>query len=143
MEQDPAEAAVTAFRRENFCLDGKPFVECLKDIVRELSKPVVLFFDQFEEFFLVPTSLEPEAVRRFKLAAQRFVADVGKLYRDRESGVHIVFSMREEFFHEMDVFRSEIPTIFGAESSLRLRWLDDDQARACNHLACASGWGFV
>jgi conflict system STAND superfamily ATPase/SIR2-like protein len=130
VEQDPIEAAVSAFRRENFCLDGKPFVECLKGIVRQLSKPVVLFFDQFEEFFLVPASLDSEALRRFKLAAQRFVADVGELYRNRESGVHFVFSMREEFFHEMDVFRSEIPTIFSAESSLRLRWLDDIQARA-------------
>jgi len=131
VEQDPTEAARTAFRRQDFSFDPKKqFVECLKEIVRQLRKPVVLFFDQFEEFFLGPGTLESEALRKFKLAAQRFVADVGKLHRDRESGVHIVFSMREEFFHEMDVFRAEIPTIFGAESSLRLRWLDDDQARA-------------
>ena len=144
VEQDPTEAALTAFRRENFCLDRKPFVECLKGIVRQLSKPVVLFFDQFEEFFLVPASLESEALQRFKLAAQRFVGDIGKLYRDRESGVHIVFSMREEFFHEMDVFRSEIPTIFSAESSLRLRWLDDNQARAAiTQPALAAGVSFT
>jgi hypothetical protein len=144
VEQDPTEAARAAFRRENFSFDQKKqFVECLKEIVKQLDKPVVLFFDQFEEFFLFPTSLEPEAVRRFKLAAQRFVADVGKLYRDRESGVHMVFSLREEFFHEMDVFRSEIPTIFGAESSLRLRWLDDDQARRAITLpAQAAGVSF-
>ena len=51
--------------------------------------------------------------------------------------------IREEFFHEMDVFRAEIPTIFGAESSLRLRWLDDDQARAAiTQPALAAGVSF-
>ncbi len=144
VEQDPTEAARTAFRTQDFSFDPKKqFVECLNEIVRQLGKPVVLFFDQFEEFFLVPGTLESEALRKFKVAAQRFVADVGKLHRDRESGVHIVFSMREEFFHEMDVFRAEIPTIFGAESSLRLRWLDDDQARAAiTQPALAAGVSF-
>ena len=51
------------------------------------------------------------------------------LYDDRDSGVHVVFSMREEFFVEMGFFRDEIPTIFHNDSNLRLRWFDRSQAR--------------
>ena len=144
VEQDPIEAARAAFRNVNLPLDSKPFVESLKEIVARLSKPIVLFFDQFEEFFLVPASHERDVTGNFKRASDQFVSDVGKLYRDRQSGVHMVFSMREEFFHEMDVFRSEIPSIFSAESSLRLRWLDDSQARAAiTQPALAAGVSFA
>ncbi len=143
VEDDPIEAARAAFRNFNLPLDSPSFVENLKAIVAQLSKPIVLFFDQFEEFFL--THANPrQANGNYQRAADQFVSDVGNLYRDRQSGVHMVFSMREEFFHEMDVFRSEIPSIFSAESSLRLRWLDDTQARAAiTQPALAAGVSFA
>src|SRR5262249_43062690 len=62
-------------------------------------------------------------------AARQFIKDIGTVYRDRSSGVHIVFSMREEFFVELDAFRDEIPSIFHNDSNLRLRPFDSDQAR--------------
>jgi len=98
----------------------------LADQVRELAKrvkrPVVLFFDQFEEFFLY-------TVPRDLAAAQEFVATIGDLYDDRDSRVHVVFSMREEWFVDMGIFRDRLPAIFHNDSNLRLRWFDRGQAR--------------
>ncbi|HJR81728.1 MAG TPA: SIR2 family protein [Anaerolineales bacterium] len=94
----------------------------LLQTVAQLDKPIVVFFDQFEEFFIYVAEDQPEFARQF-------IAAVAKLYRNRDSGVHLVFSMREEFFVEMDAFRDEIPSIFHSDSHLRLRWFDLDQAR--------------
>lgn len=90
------------------------FVNCLKT-------PVALFFDQFEEFFL--------HMQNNKEARQKFIRDVADLYRNVDSGVHLVFSMREEYYYRMDEFREDIPSIFHKNSSLRLLPLDEDQAR--------------
>ena len=62
--------------------------------------------------------------------AQRFVASIARLLEDEATPVHVVFSLREEFFGEMDFFREAIPTIFHADSNLRLRWFERAQARA-------------
>jgi hypothetical protein len=85
--------------------------------------PLVLFFDQFEEFFLTSARENPAGARDF-------VAQVAELYEDGDSGVHLVFSMREEFLAEMDLFRDDIPEIFHADSNLRLRWFTPEQAKA-------------
>ena len=96
----------------------------LRQASRQLEKPIVLFFDQFEKFFI-----------RFRNGSQGRTAPVGKfvtviaeLYRDRDSGIHTVFSMREEYFVELEAFRDEIPSIFQNESTLRLRPLLRAQA---------------
>lgn len=94
----------------------------LEHAVAQIEKPIVVFFDQFEEFFIYVAEGQPDIARQF-------ISDVANLYRNRDSGVHIVFSMREEFFVEMDVFRDEIPSIFHSDSNLRLRWFTGDQAR--------------
>jgi hypothetical protein len=96
--------------------------EQLQAVASKLRRPIVVFFDQFEEFFLY-------LVRRRLSDAQQFVSDVAELMDDESSGVHIVFSMREEFFADMDIFRDEIPTIFHNDSNLRLRWFEREQAR--------------
>ena len=89
----------------------------------EVSRPLVLFFDQFEEFFLqAPTQVSRQRARRF-------VSDIAALYEDSDNGVHIVFSMREEWFVKMDLFREHIPDLFQNESSLRLRFFQPSQAR--------------
>ena len=86
-------------------------------------KPIVVFFDQFEEFFLYAVREEPPK-------AQRFVASIARLLEDEATPIHMVFSLREEFLGEMDFFREAIPTIFHADSNLRLRWFERVQARA-------------
>lgn len=99
--------------------EAKSLEEMLRNIVKVLKKPVVVFFDQFEEFFKIEN----------KKQQKDFISNIGKLYRDRDSGVYTVFSMREEFFVEMDIFRDEIPSIFHNNSSLRLRPFTEKQAR--------------
>lgn len=97
--------------------------EQLEAIVEKLGRPIVLFFDQFEEFFIYVQRPNPKKAREF-------IEDVTRLYRNPDSGVHLVFSMREEFFVEMDVFRDDIPTIFHNDSNLRLRRFDAQEAYA-------------
>lgn len=120
VRQDP----VASVRRELGLLS--PPRESLREELEYLSsetykKPLVFFFDQFEEFFTYIRANSPEG--------QKFISDIADIYAHRDSGVHIVFSMREEWFHELDAFRDKIPTIFHNESNLRLRWFDETQAR--------------
>lgn len=99
---------------------GKTLADKLINVRKHLNKPVVLFFDQFEEFFLYTLKDQPER-------GGDFVKSVATLYNNLDSRIHIVFSMREEWFVEMDVFRTTIPKIFHNESNLRLRWFDKAQ----------------
>lgn len=98
-----------------------PLAPALKEVVKLLDRPIVLFLDQFEEFFLYN---DPAHCERKK----RFIADVAALYSDENAGVHLVLSMREEFLGKMDLFREEIPTIFHKDSQLRLGWFRREQA---------------
>jgi hypothetical protein len=122
VHRDPTQSAVSVIQDHL----GRPLpaggslVERLDSLGRQLGRPVVLFFDQFEEFFLY-------ALRDHYPAARRFVSELAELYHG-ESLVRVVLSMREEFFVELDMFRDEIPDIFHEDSNLRLRWFDPEQA---------------
>jgi hypothetical protein len=102
--------------------DSGSLADQVRELARRLKRPVVLFFDQFEEFFLY-------TVPQNQAAAREFVATIGDLHDDRDSGVHVVFSMREEWFVDMGFFRDRLPGIFHNDSNLRLRWFDSVQAR--------------
>ena len=90
-------------------------------LARKVKAPIVVFFDQFEEFFVY---LMAEAPKK----AHSFIKEIASMVKE-SSDVHIVFSLREEFFVDLDAFRDEIPTIFHNDSNLRLRWFDPEQAR--------------
>jgi hypothetical protein len=94
----------------------------LRAAAQKADQPIVLFLDQFEEFFLYSVADQPDRAREF-------VRNVAALYRDRASGVHFLFSLREDFFVEMDIFRDEIPMMFQSNSSLRLRAFEREPAR--------------
>lgn len=122
VEGDPTESARQVLANQNLLpseMMGKSLEIQLENVVNDLKKPIVLFFDQFEEFFIHNL----DEVRR-----KEFIASMGSIYRDRDSGVHLVFSFREEFFVEMGEFRTEIPTVFHNDSNLRLAWFTDKQA---------------
>ena len=119
---------------------GDSFAEQLENVAHQLGKPIVLFFDQFEEFFIYPMEeeLSPDPEKRYlqgldreeqMAKRQEFVKDIASLYHNSKSRVHVVFSMREEWFVEMDMFRDEIPRIYHNDSNLRLLWFDENQAR--------------
>lgn len=90
-------------------------------LARKVEAPIVVFFDQFEEFFVYLMTDKPKK-------AHSFIKEIARLVRE-SSDVHVVFSLREEFFVDLDAFRDEIPTIFHNDSNLRLRWFDPEQAR--------------
>jgi hypothetical protein len=125
VEKDSVASLVRALADRGFRAPGeeeRSLAAHLEYAAARAEKPIVVFFDQFEEFFLYAVNSQPEQARQF-------ISDVAKLYRDRDSGVHLVFSMREEFFVEMNAFRDEIPSIFHNDSNLRLRWFNLAQAR--------------
>ena len=120
---DPSASILEAVRRAELLPDDaaeRPLAEALMAVVKQETRPIVVFVDQFEEFFL--SSIAPDL-------RKRFLREVGELYRTPRSGVHLVFSLREDYLAEMDVFRDEIPTIFQKESQLRLRPFTPEQAR--------------
>jgi hypothetical protein len=123
VEKDPAESIRRELRDAGFLSgqnDRKALTEQLTAAASE--RPVVVFLDQFEEFFIHLLKDSPDK-------AMQFVSSVAELHKNRDSGVYFVFSMREEFFVKMNLFRKDIPTIFHNDSNLQLRWFDRDQAR--------------
>jgi hypothetical protein len=123
VQKDPVVSARAALRRDHPTMfdDDGAFGEQLVDLSADIGRPIVVFFDQFEEFFLYVANDEPEL-------ADAFVAAIGDIYDAEDSGVHVVFSMREEFFVELDLLRDRVPTIYHADSNLRLQHLRPDQA---------------
>jgi SIR2-like domain len=122
VHRDPTQSALAAIQRQlgRPLPAGDSLAERLDKLGRQRGKPVVLFFDQFEEFFLY-------AVRDDYQSARRFVSELAEIHRGG-SLARVVLSMREEFFVELDMFRDEIPDIFHEDSNLRLRWFHPEQA---------------
>lgn len=94
----------------------------LQAAAKRLKKPIVLFFDQFEEFFIYIYGRE-------RARAQQFISAITELYKNEKSNVHIVLSLREDFLAYMDAFRDKLPAILHNDSNLRLLWFDEQQAR--------------
>jgi formylglycine-generating enzyme required for sulfatase activity len=102
-------------------------VRCLDDPVQQLqglrseveaaSRRLVLFFDQFEEYFvrLTPT-------QRRELG--RLLGELCEVAR-----LHLLFSLREDFLAEMAALEEWIPTLL--DSRFRLTALTREQARQC------------
>lgn len=125
VEQEPTEAAKSVLSKTDRAASlTTQLISAVDSSIDSTAgkpeKPVVLFLDQFEEFFLQIKSPETR---------QKFISYVAQIYKNPESGIHLVFSMREEYFYMMDEFRLEIPSIFHKNSNLRLMPLDEDQAR--------------
>lgn len=95
-----------------------PLAEHFRRTLSREGASTVLFLDQFEEFFI---HLTPEI-------RDRFVREIAEVHHDANLPVFLVFSLREDFFVEMDCFRQEIPNIFHNNSNLRLHWFDDEAA---------------
>ncbi len=82
-----------------------PLSHFLAELSRALDKPLVIFLDQFEEFFL-----------RFPKKARSFFAgELGQIVKDRSLKVKFVLSLRNDFLSHLSEFKSKIPEIMHQE----------------------------
>lgn len=109
---DPLEQLRTRVAPETDVREG------LRKFCRECARRLVIVFDQFEEFFVRLSTPQREALARF-LKTVTVDPDFEKL--------HVLFSLREDFFAEMAWLESWIPTLL--DSRFRLTPLTRDQAR--------------
>ncbi|NUO81752.1 HEAT repeat domain-containing protein, partial [candidate division KSB1 bacterium] len=93
----------------------------IQDQASSIQQPVVIFIDQFEEFFLV-FDKQPEA-------RKAFIEQVAKIKYDDTLPVFLVFSLREDYFANLHEFREAIPSIFQNNANLRLEPFTEEEAR--------------
>jgi len=87
----------------------------------EPFKPLVLFLDQFEEFFIVFRD-KPEL-------RQEFIEQLAQIRYDVQMPVFVVLSLREDYFVKLHEFRQAIPSIFQNNANIHLEPFSDDEAR--------------
>ncbi len=81
-------------------------------LLAEMSarEPLVIVFDQFEEFFV---RFRDRPAERAEL-----VALLGHVYRESAANIRLVFSLREDYYAELQDLRAELPDL--TEYGLRL-----------------------
>ncbi|MEK7486830.1 MAG: SUMF1/EgtB/PvdO family nonheme iron enzyme [Planctomycetota bacterium] len=89
----------------------------LRNASKQARKPIVLFLDQFEEFF----------IRLGKATQSHFMNELERCLKKGESQTRFIFSLREDFLPEMELFRTQVPGIF--YQSYRLKGLQREQAK--------------
>ncbi|MGH8558567.1 MAG: ATP-binding protein, partial [Methylococcales bacterium] len=92
----------------------------LKLAAKNIAKPLVLFLDQFEEFFIIYRDT-PE-IRK------DFIGQLAKIKYDDALPVFIVLSLREDYFANMHEFREAIPSIFQNNANVRLESFTREEA---------------
>ncbi|MGH7601126.1 MAG: hypothetical protein ACREOI_32620, partial [bacterium] len=93
----------------------------LKNAAVQARKPLVVFIDQFEEFFIVFEN-QPEL-------RQQFIEQVAKIKYDDHLPVFLVLSLREDYFANLHEFREAIPSIFQNNANIRLEPFTEAEAR--------------
>ncbi len=88
-----------AFEKEP--LEGQPIRKQIHSLYLDYYKPIYLFFDQFEELFILGS--QEEADRFFWLIAELMQAKLQ---------VKIVLIMREEYLANLDKYEKIIPSLF-------------------------------
>ncbi len=80
---------------------------------------LVIFMDQFEEFFLVFNA----EVR------QRFIKQLAEIRYDQNLPVLVVLSLRDDYFVQLNEFREDIPSIFQNNANIQLGSLSRESAQ--------------
>lgn len=117
---DPAQVIRRAVQRrvpEVELLKDAPLVSLLGQAADCLERTVVIFLDQFEEFF----------IRRGSPARQAFISELGELYDAQDVPVKIVFSLREDWLASMSEIEARIPEV--GRTKMRLLPLSAAQAQ--------------
>jgi signal transduction histidine kinase len=81
------------------------------------GKPLVIFIDQFEDFFIHLTAD----------ARRQFITELVKCYDDERLPVKFVLSLRKEYFSDLYELQSELPTVF--YNQLKIEPLSLEQAK--------------
>ena len=98
--------------------EALPLDEFLAETQRALALPLLLIFDEFEEYFLYhPSSPSVDA----------FEASFARAVNRRSVQVNFFLSLREDGISKLDRFQSRIPGLLN--NMLRLNYLDGDSAR--------------
>lgn len=118
--EDPARAIRRAIRRRlpgvTLPQDGA-LVDFLAAATQALEHPLVIYLDQFEEFF----------IRRNPQFRQTFISELGELYEAYDVPVKIVFGLREDWLAAVSEIEERIPEVY--RTKMRLFPLSRDQAR--------------
>ncbi len=93
----------------------------LRSATVQAGKPLVVFIDQFEEFFIVFHD-KPQL-------RQQFIEQVAKIKYDDQLPVFLVLSLREDYFANLHEFREAIPSIFQNNANIRLEPFTEAEAR--------------
>ena len=95
---------------------------------RGVGTPVLFIFDQFEQYFIgenFGTNAEDAG----------FEADLARLVKRRDLGVHVLISIREDALHELNRLRARIPDI--QRHPVKLDYLSQESARRAIELPLA------
>lgn len=92
--------------------------DSLQKRAQQTGRPVVLVFDQFEEYFVYERSSDVTAGLENELA---------KIIRNEDLKVNVLISIREDRFHLLDRLRINIPDIL--DNTLELGHLADEAVR--------------
>ncbi|NIM18301.1 MAG: hypothetical protein GTO45_15550, partial [Candidatus Aminicenantes bacterium] len=103
------------------CRDNENLYEFLREAAKAADQPLVIFLDQFEEFFIV--------FRDQPKLRQEFVRQVARIKYDDQLPVFLVLSLREDYFANLHEFREDIPSIFQNNANIRLEPFDEKAAR--------------
>ncbi|MBC8265243.1 MAG: SUMF1/EgtB/PvdO family nonheme iron enzyme [Anaerolineales bacterium] len=122
--EDPAQAikaeALRLIRDPEAQLDEEARATALHAYLSQVLPPetrLVVFLDQFEEFFI----RLGDGVRR------AFVEELAACLEDDALEMRAVISLRDDYFQRLDEFDERYPKIF--DNRFRLRNLDEDKAR--------------
>jgi hypothetical protein len=118
--EDPALIIRRALKRrlpEADLPEDGPLLDFLGDATKILDRTLVIFLDQFEEFFI-----------RLSLQVRtQFVAELGAVYDARDLPIKLVLGLREDWLGSVGEIESRIPEVF--HTRIRLLPLTRDQAR--------------
>lgn len=87
----------------------------------EKPQPLVIFLDQFEEFFIV--------FRDKIQVREKFIDQLAKIKYEEQLPVFFVLSLRDDYFVNLHEFRKAIPSIFHSPANIRLEPFSNKEAR--------------
>ncbi|MDE3090271.1 MAG: ATP-binding protein [Chloroflexota bacterium] len=96
-------------------LDDLPLHEFLSKSASGLRAPLLIVFDQFEEYFLYHTTDDNP---------RSFAAEFSRAVNQADCPVNFLISLREEALSKLDLFERRMPMLF--DNYLRLEHLDRD-----------------